>query len=158
FGFTWFELNLVKIERQCFFGDICVADLGLYVQSVYVDQQEGLQVDMPIIMRIDVYKNDKPDPIRSFNNMATLGEGDCMEVYWANDEDLEEEFTFMLYGWLPDMYGAFDWRFVNTWTFLDDDCPATNVPDFLTDDGVVDFYVGDCWLTQPDYAFPPWIY
>ena len=107
FGFTWFELNLVKIERQCFFGDFCVTNLDAYANSEYVGQVQGLQSDMPLIMQIEVYKNDGTTPIRTFDNMTTLGEGDCMEVYWANDEDLEEQFTFKLYGWLPDGTGAF---------------------------------------------------
>jgi len=156
FGFTWFELNLVRIERQCFFGDVCVDNLDAYGESVYADQQEGLQSDMPLIMKIEVWHADTLQ--RTFTNWDNLGEGDCMEVYWANDEDVEEEFTFILYGWLPDGTGAFDWGYIGEWTFFDDACPNTDNGDPDNDDGVVDLYVGDCYLSTPDYVFPAWMY
>jgi len=150
FGFTWFELNKVRIERQCFFGDVCTGKLYQFEGSIYEDQSQGLQMDMPLIMKIEVYKNDETTPIRTFDNMANLGEGDCMEVYWANDEDLEEQFQFVLYGWLP-VGSNFGWVKYHTWTFFDDNCPDTG------EDGVVDFTIGECNIEGSDYTFAPYV-
>jgi len=148
FGFTWFEMNLVKIERQCFFGDICTGKLPQYEGSLYEQQSQGLQMDMPLIMKIEVWHADTLQ--RTFDNVANFGEGDCMEVYWANDEDLEEEFTFVLYGWLP-VGSSFEWVKYHTWTFFDDNCPETG------EDGVVDFVIGECNIEGSDYVFAPYV-
>ncbi|MCK5776407.1 MAG: hypothetical protein KAH25_09525 [Bacteroidales bacterium] len=149
FGFTWFELNLVKIERQCFFGDICTGKLYQFDGSLYAQQSQGLQMDMPVIAMIEVWHADTLQ--RSFDNMDVLGEGECLEVYWANDEDLEEEFIFKLFAWLP-QGGSFDWQLIHEWTFLDDDCPEAG------EDGVVDYTIGDCSINgDEDFQFAPWV-
>ena len=154
FGFFWFEMNDVKIERQCFFGDICVDDLTPYAGSLYAQQSQGLQMDMPAIMKIEVYKSvgEVPpvwgSPIKTFTNdeWATPGEGACMEVYWANDLDLTEDFKFELYIWLPDGSGIFDWVPVDTpWEFQDEDCPEAG------NDGVVDYVLGTCQIDEVDF-------
>ena len=148
FGFYWFELNDVKIERQCFFGDICTGKLEDFVGSLYEQQQEGLQMDMPAIFYIDVYKGE--DLIRTFSNEDWLGEGQCLEVYWANDLDLEETFTFDLYVLLPEGEGM-AYQFIHQWVFLDDACPDPG------EDGVVDFTVGACQIPDADFTFPAWL-
>ena len=90
FGFTWFELNDVRIERQCFFGDICVDDFGPYAGSYYASQSGGLQMDMPAIMQIKTYKmvdGNWEGPMNVFDNVYDadgndwFGEGDYIEVY-----------------------------------------------------------------------------
>lgn len=165
FGFTWFNPNLVKIERQCWFGDICTGKLDQYEGSLYEDQSEGLQMDMPAIMKIDVSKklnqNDSYVLVRSFENkyvpdalgnptdVLWLGEGDCMEVFWANDEDLTEYFKFDLYVWLPVGTGM-DWVPLDTWEFTDGNCPDPG------NDNVNDFVVGYCQLGNVDYTYTPY--
>ncbi len=148
FGFTWFELNKVKIERQCWFGDICTGKLADYTNSAYEGQVNGLQMDMPAIAKIEVFK--EGNLIRTFDNTPWLGEGQCMEVYWANDEDLPELFRFDLYVWLP--VGAnFDWVLIDVFEFYDDDCPDPGT------DGVNDFVLGACQMPDADLVYPAWM-
>jgi hypothetical protein len=165
FGFTWFELNDVKIERQCFFGDICTGKLGDFAGSEYAQQQNGVQMDMPAIMKIATYKMGDTDYefLTEFDNFGDfswsdetqtysgfMGEGACMEVYWANDLDLTEQFKFELYVWLP-VGGVFDWVLVHVWEFLDENCPDPG------QDGVVDFVLGTCQQPDADLLLPPWM-
>jgi hypothetical protein len=150
FGFTWFNFNDVKIERQCFFGDICTGCYEDYAGSLYEDQPEGIQMDMPAIFEIRMFKNDEDVPFRVFSNESYLGVGQCLEVYWPNVVDVEEEFTFELWVLLP-TGNSFEYRHINSWTFMDDDAPATG------DDGVTDFILGSCNYDGADYEFPMWI-
>jgi hypothetical protein len=167
FGFTWFELNDVKIERQCFFGDVCLTGLteeviGYFTGSAYDEDPLDVQMDMPAIMKIDTYKWVDPDWVflTEFENMGyfswsdenTLyegfnGQGACMEVFWANDLDLTEEFKFELSVWLPDENGVFGWVFIDEYTFFDENCPDPGP------DGVVDFVIGECQYDQADYEY-----
>jgi len=150
FGFTWFEMNEIKIERQCYFGDICTGKLNDFIGSMYEQQSQGLQMDMPAIFEIRVFKNGGTDPIRLFSNEDWLGEGQCLEVYWANDLDVEETFKFELWINLPSGPG-FDYMFINSWEFLDGNGSETG------DDGVVDFVLGACQIEDANYQFPYWM-
>jgi len=162
FGFTWFEMNKVKIERLCFFGDVCTGkSADFYVDgSWYREQSQGVQMDMPAVMQIKVYKKDGEGnwgvPIRIFDNILHeddspwYGEGACMEVYWANDEDLTEDFKFELYVQLPSGLGM-DWILVDEFEFQDDHGPAAGI------DGVVDFVLGNCLIDEADYQYPAWM-
>ena len=148
FGFTWFELNQVKIERQCFFGDVCTGKINEYVGSLYENQANGLQMDMPAIMEIKAYKEGVL--FRTFSNEAYLGEGQCLEVYWANDEDLVENFTFELYVLLPQGTGM-AYQLIDTYNFQDEVGVTTGA------DGVVDFVLGNCSLVDADFTYPAWV-
>lgn len=75
-----------------------------------------------------------------------------MEVYWANDEDLLEEFKFDLYVHLPSGPGM-DWVLVDTYEFVDGDGPANGAGA----DGVIDFVVGNCQIDEADYQYPAWM-
>jgi len=153
FGFTWFDMNQVRIERQCVFGDICIPDDYLfegspYIQSLYADQENGLQTDMPAIMEVKVYKS--TELIRTFSNANWdyPGEGSCLEVYYANDEDLAESFTYEVYVLKPnEANGTMEYQLVGTINFDDE------VGGITGDDGVVDFVVGDCNLDDVDYQW-----
>jgi hypothetical protein len=159
FGFTWFELNEVQIERQCFFGDICVDDLSVYEGSAYDEDPLNVQMDMPAIMKIDVYKMGASDweLMNEFENMGAFswsdeentyvgfnGQGACMEIFWANDLDKTEDFKFELFVWLPDVSGVFNWVYITEFIFQDDACLDHG------GDGVVDFVLGDCGYEDPD--------
>ena len=162
FGFTWFEMNLVKIERLCFFGDLCVTDdAAAYTGSFYdLYQDNGIQADMPAIMMVKVYKG--TDLIRTFNNegdfhwvndgsttpywLGYYGEGACMEVYWANDEDLTEAFTLELYV-LRAVGSVVDYQMVKTLTINDE------YDGLMGNDGVIDYVVGNCGDGTADYTF-----
>jgi hypothetical protein len=139
FGFTWFQFNDVKIERQCFFGDICAQSLEDFEGTNY----DPIQFDMVALMQVEVYKviDDVPVLLRTFNNYDI--EGDCMEVYWPNRLNEVEEFEFRLYVETPNGL-----EHIKTWEFEDDNCPNPG------DDGVVEFVIGDCNLTPTDYQFP----
>lgn len=153
FGFTWFNFNDVRIERQCFFGDICTGKLDDYIGSDYELQPEGLQMDMPAIFELKVYKNDGedgPELLRTFSNYSYLGVGQCLEVYWPNRLDEVEEFIFELWVLLPSG-DTFEYRLINTWTFLDENGPEAG------DDGVVEFVIGSCQYEDSDYIFPFWM-
>jgi len=150
FGFTWFNFNDVKIERQCFYGDICTGCYEDYAGSLYENQPEGLQMDMPAIFEIRMFKNGETDPFRVFSNESYLGVGQCLEVYWPNQLNVEEEFTFELWVLVPSGSG-FEYRHIHDWTFMDDDSPATG------EDGVTDFVMGSCNLQGADYKFPMWM-
>ncbi len=154
FGFTWFEMNKVKIERQCWFGDVCTGKLADYIGSEYDLTVQGAQMDMPAIMKMEVFKNGVL--VRTFDNKlhvdgtAWYGEGACMEVYWANDEDLQETFRFDLYVWLP-VGPIFDWVWIDSFEFLDENCPDPGP------DGVNDFVLGNCQMPDADLIYPAWM-
>ncbi len=148
FGFTWFEMNDIKIERQCFFGDVCTGKISDFAGSLYEGQLSGLQMDMPAIFYIDVYKEDQL--IRTFSNEEWLGEGQCLEVYWANDLNLEENFSFAINVLLPHGEGM-AYALIDSISFLDDNCPDPG------EDGVVDFTVGNCNIDGADLVYPAWM-
>jgi len=147
FGFAWFQFNDVRIEYQCVFGDICVDDFEAYAGSLYAQQDQGVQFDMPAIFEIHVYKGEEEDPLRVFSNASWFGEGACLEVYWPNrlSED-GEVFNFELWVLLATDNGL-EYVLVDTWTFEDEIGAETG------DDGVVDFVIGDCQIEEADYNY-----
>lgn len=156
FGFTWFNFHDVKIEYQCFFGDICTGKLDDFRGGLYDQQPEGVQMDMPAIFDIKVYKtifgNDlaEMELLRTFSNRDWLGVGQCLEVYWPNRLEEEEEFTFELWVYLPTGEG-FEYRHIHTWTFWDENCPDPG------QDGVVEFVLGNCQYEDSDLILPYWM-
>ena len=150
FGFTWFELNDIKIERTCFFGDICTGCFADFEGSIYAQQPEGIQMDMPAIFQVKVYKEGETSPIRVFDNTEWLGTGSCLEVYWPNNLNEEENFTFELWVLLPSGAG-FDYVLINTFDVQDEFGPEAGA------DGVVDFVLGECHYQNADYEFAYWM-
>jgi hypothetical protein len=151
FGFTWFQFNDIKIERLCFFGDICTGKLDDFAGSLYESQPEGIQMDMPAIFQVKVFKGDNNVPFRTFGNEEWLGVGQCTEVYWPNNLNIDgEEFTFELWVLLPSG-NTFAYNLINSWTFSD----AEGVE--AGEDGVVDFVMGSCQYEGADYQFPFWM-
>jgi len=147
FGFTWFEFNDVRIEYQCIFGDICVDDFEMYIGSLYEQQENGIQFDIPAIFEIHVFKGEDEEPLRVFSNVEWYGEGACLPVYWPNRLDVEGEvFSFELWVLLPTEDG-FTYVLVDTWTFMDGEGAITG------EDGVVDFVIGTCNLDDADYEY-----
>ena len=152
FGFTWFNANENVIHQLPFFGDVCTSKLDDFAGSDYdLHQENGLQMDMPAIFKVEVYQDG--NLIREFSNDDSehnWGEGEPLIVYWPDDLDVTEHYTFKLYTLLPVGTG-FD--FVLTDTFEFDD-----VSNLITgDDGVVDFEVGNCNIDASDYVYPAWI-
>ena len=152
-GMGSFEIKKVTIERQCFFGDVCLTDdlRDAFIGSDYEMQENGLQMDMPAIMKIMVYKDG--ELVNTFSNKEYFGEGKCLEVFWENNEDKEESFTFELYVYYPNSAGEMDLVLIDTFDFKDAQGVNSNVPNYKSDDGVVDFVIGNCTLSAADYSY-----
>ena len=154
FGFVWFNAQENTVREQLFFGDICVKHPDDYAGSLYANQTNGVQVDMPAIFRIDVYQNGTF--FKSYNNeyhadgSDWFGEGDPLHVLY-NDRDGEtDNFEFKLYILVADGNG-FSYKLFHTWTFSDDQTIDDG------GDGVVDFVLGNCQTTDADLTLPPYM-
>jgi len=154
FGFTWFNAQENTVREQLFFGDLCVKHPADYNGSLYANQSNGVQIDMPAIFRIDVYQNGTF--FKSYNNeyhadgSNWFGEGSPLHVLY-NDRDNEvDTFEFKLYILVVDG-SDFHYKYFHTWTFTDDNMiPAGS-------DGVVDFVLGNCQVTDADLVLPPYM-
>jgi len=135
FGFDWFALTEIIVREQVFFGDICVTNTADYEGSLYENQNNKLQNDMPAIFRIDVYKNGAY--ITSYNNEAWLGEGMPLSVLYPDNKNANDKFDFNLSIYVRNG-NDFAYVYYYTWTFYNDELIAAG------DDGVVDFVLGDC--------------
>jgi len=83
FGFTWFNINDVKVHQICIFGDVCTNDISLYNGSLYENQENGLQMDMPAIFHALIYKldgNGNYSLQTDTTNESWYGEGACLPV------------------------------------------------------------------------------
>jgi len=149
FGISWDKNFANRLERMHFFGDICVQDTNLYVNSAYENQENGLQADMPAIIKVIVYKNQ--EYLQTFSNeglfhwdkstqswLGYYGEGAVLDVTWKNDEHLQETFTFELYVLLATENSEPTFQLVDTFTLLDCEHLETGP------DGVFDFVIGNC--------------
>jgi hypothetical protein len=149
FGFNWFVITEIIIREQCFFGDLCVKHLADYEDSHYELQPGGLKIDMPAIMRIDVYKGGVF--VESFTNdvAPNYGVGSAVCVQYADVLGVTDVFTFEL--WIMVKQGnAFPFVLFKTLTFND----IWNIEDGA--DNVYDFVLGNCNLTDPDLQLAPW--
>ena len=150
FGFDWYQVTEIVIREQCFFGDICVDDPELYVNSIYNSQGNGVQIDMPAIFYIDVTLDGEVIPYSPFGNTSWFGEGAPLCVQYPDNLSIDgEEFIFEMYVLVLDNTGEFNYQWYKTWTFYDNEMIPTG------GDGIVDFVIGDCNLIPPDVTFPP---
>ena len=147
FGFDWFTMSQVTVREQLFFGDISVKHPSDYAGSLYEGQSNGLQVDMPAIFKIDVYRNDAF--LISYNNESFLGEGQPLHVAYTDADNSTDHFKFVL-SILVKSGTDFVYKEFHTWTF-DDDALIPN-----GGDGVVDFVLGNSNSTSPDLLLPPY--
>lgn len=135
FGFAWFAVDQITVRELCFFGDICTEDYMDYTGTLYEDQRNGLQHDMPAIFKIDVYRND--DFVISYNNESYLGEGAVLCAQYPDFDNSTDEFKFEL--WVKVMVGSsFEYVLYHTFTTTDDSQLNSGA------DGVLDFVIGDC--------------
>ncbi len=154
FGFTWFNAQENTVREQLFFGDLCVKHPDDYAGSLYANQSNGVQVDMPAIFRIDVYQNGTF--FKSYNNeyhadgTGWYGEGSPLHVLYNDRDNETDNFEFKLYILVAD--GAnFHYKFFHSWTFSDDNMIPAGT------DGVVDFVLGNCQTTDADLELPPYM-
>lgn len=148
FGFVWFTPVDITVREQVFFGDICVKHPTDYEGSLYEEQDSGLQLDMPAIFRIDVYRNNVL--VGEYDNELWYGEGAPLIVRYVDDNAEIDNFEFKLYILVE--YGAsFEYRYFSSWSFTDDNLIPNG------DDGVVDFVLGNCNAFAADLVLPPYI-
>ncbi len=148
FGFDWFTMSQTTVREQVFFGDISVKHPSDYAGSLYAQQSNGLQVDMPAIFKIKVYRNGAF--LVSYDNEANLGEGDVLHVAYPDNANTTDHFRFDLYIYVK-IGDTFGYKKFYSWTFDDDQkIPAGS-------DGVVDFVLGNSNATQPDLLLPPYM-
>ncbi len=143
FGFSWFSFEYITVRELCFFGDICV-DTNDYVGSLYEDQRNHLQRDMPAIFRIDIYNNGTY--LTSKDNSASdwLGEGAVLCVQYPDYEGTDNYkiklSVLVRTGVDANGDNTFAYVLYRTWDFVDNNFPVTDIDI----DGVIDFVIGDC--------------
>jgi hypothetical protein len=153
FGFFWFEITQIVVREFCFFGDLCVKDPTEYVGSLYQNQVTGLQIDMPAIFKMHVFKDGVELATSPFTNAtaaAGWGVGAPLCVQFPDNLAIEEEFSFEL--WILVRTGStFAYQHFHTWILMDDE----EIKD--GDDGVVDFVLGNCVYSETDLLLPPYM-
>ncbi len=158
FGFTWFKVDQVNIRKQVFFGDLCVKDPSAYVGSNYANQSNGVQIDMPAIFKIEVYKggslvNTFTNDMMDFDGLGlghNYGEGAPLEITYVDLPNVTDNFEFKLLI-LVKNGSTFTYKHFHTWSFSDDEKIDTN------GDGVVDFILGNCNIEDADLILPPYM-
>ncbi len=155
FGFTWYTLNDVKVHQICVFGDVCTNDISLYNGSLYENQENGLQMDMPAIFQALIYKLDDNGVgvlQTDTTNESWYGEGDCLPVHWADDINRDDEFYLVIKTLLP-VGSSFDYVTTDSIYFTDEGS------ELVLDDGVLVFEVGNCSSNPPGphYQCTAWI-
>jgi len=147
FGFNWFVAEEIMIREQCFFGDICVSDPDDYIGSLYENQSAGLQIDMPAIFKIEVWRNGEQTGV--YGNEEWLGEGQPTCVLYGDYLHYTDVFEFKLFI-LVKVGTGFDYVHFQTWTFEDDEEIEQGT------DGIVDFVLGSCF-PDADWVFPAYM-
>ena len=148
FGFNWFEMEQLTVREQVFFGDFCAKHPEEYIGSLYENQENGVQVDMPAIFRIDVFRNG--NFLKSYDNEAWFGEGAPLTVQYPDHEGQEDNFTLEL-NILVKSGAEFIYKHFHTWEFSDDEMIEAG------EDGVVDFVLGNCNASEADEVLAPYI-
>lgn len=151
FGFEWFEVNQITVLEQCFFGDICIDDIELYSGSLYgpIIEVDEVALFKIVLIRdgeeVDTFYNSYQD-----DNGLHIVSPLCIE--YANYDLEENDFEFQLYIYNYDG-SDFSYQYYYSWNLMNDEMiPTNNGED--TDDGVVDFVLGDCVWQQADLQLP----
>ena len=148
FGFDWFTMTQTTVREQLFFGDISMKHPDDYAGSLYEQQANGLQVDMPAIFKIKVYKNGAF--VEEYSNESFLGEGDVLHVAYPDGDNTTDNFKFDLYIYVKIGTG-FGYKYFHSWEFTDDELIDNG------GDGVVDFVLGNAIATTPDLLLAPYM-
>jgi hypothetical protein len=147
FGFIYFGIGQVVVREQFFFGDICICRLDDYANSLYSNQSTGIQLDMPAIMKIEVWRNGVY--FEEFTNEEWFGEGTPLRVRYADVLHHEDIFELKLFV-LVKQGAEFNYVHFYTWNFKDEERIVSG------DDGIVDFVLGNC-VENADLILPPWM-
>lgn len=162
FGFEWFGIERIVVRHFKFFGDLCLnADPyspSDFANSLY-DQPQlpiGVQVDVPVLMKMTVFKNGVEVPYSPFTN-ATLelnyGVGSLLEAFYPDNLDIPGEvFTFKLYILVKNAGGSFSYQLYQTFTSVDDGPlmdGGTPIP-YMENGVLLYFALGTCDATPTD--------
>ncbi len=147
FGFVYFGIGQVVVREQFFFGDICICRLDDYEGSLYSNQSNGLQIDMPAIAKIEVWRNGVK--FEEFSSEEWLGEGKPLTVRYADVLHHEDNFELKLFI-LVKQGTDFNYVHFHSWAFKDDEMIPSG------DDGAVDYVLGNC-SPDADLILPPWM-
>ncbi len=147
FGFEYFKLDQTVLREQYFFGDFCIKSIAEYTGSLYAQQSNGVQLDMPAIFKIEVYQNGVLKA--TYDNAAWLGEGQPLKVVYADNLNTVDQFVLKLYI-LVRQGTQFNYVYFHDFTFSDDQKIAAGT------DGVVDFALGNC-VPDADLIIAPWM-
>jgi len=151
FGFEWFEVNQITVLEQCFFGDICIDDIELYSGSLY---GPIIEVDEVALFKIVLLRDG--EEVGTFYNSYQDDNGlhivSPLCIEYANYDLEDNDFEFQLYIYNYDG-NDFSYQYYYSWNLMNDEMiPTNNGED--TDDGVVDFVLGDCVWQQADLQLP----
>jgi len=149
FGFFWFDITEIIIREACFFGDLCIEDLGLWNAPPY--SNGGVMTDEEAFIKVEVYVNSLPNPLTVWDNLSIYGTGYPLCVEYPDVVNATDNITFKLYVWVPSTTpGVFAWQLYGTFTTTD----ALPIPE-AGDDQVIDFAIGTC---SPDSdPIYPWL-
>jgi len=195
FGFFWFEITEITVREVCFFGDICIEwwvepsewhDVGVPIEvwfdpanwgyGYYFQQLNGVQMDMPAIFALILFKYDIATDtwvqINTWTNEGWLGEGEPLCLRYADYDAVEDFFKLEMYIYGPWYYAGPPPTREDVWGYtINDDSRdwPTNQPQhtwFFTDnaledldsgypdgDGVIEFAWGYC-VENPEYQLP----
>ncbi len=154
FGFAWFKPIESTVREMVFFGDFCTKFFLDYAGSAYAGQENGLKVDMPAIFKIEVWENGVNKG--TFDNTAWKGEGQPLIVKYSDKSATVENFEFKLFI-LVKVGAAFEYKYMNSWLFKDNEQLVTNIGTGPGLDGVYDFVLGNCNAVLADFAFAPYM-
>ncbi|MCD6178584.1 MAG: hypothetical protein J7K39_01650 [Bacteroidales bacterium] len=146
FGFAWFSIEEIAVREFCFFGDICIDDYMSYTGSLYENQRNGLQHDMPAIFKIDVIRND--NLLITYDNAEWYGEGRPLCVDYPDYSNYTDNYKFVLSILLKEGE-EFNYVELYTWETTD----AEQLPN-IGSDNILDFVLGDC-VPDADLIIPP---
>ncbi len=147
FGFVFFGIGHGIVREQFFFGDFCVCRLEDYEGSLYANQSNGLQLDMPAIAKIEVWNNGFKTG--EYTNESWFGEGQTLRVRYVDLMNHQDNFEFKLFI-LVRQGTEFNYVHFHSWTFMDHE----TIPN--GGDGLVDFVLGNC-LPNADLILAPWM-
>jgi len=113
FGFNWFTVEEIIVREFCLEGCICVDDLDLLIGSLYENQTNGLQYNMPAIFKVDVYRNN--NLVITYNNEDFLGENGPLCIKYPDYEGVVDNFKFEIW-----ILGINEYELFETHTTTDD--------------------------------------
>ncbi|MCD6347884.1 MAG: hypothetical protein J7L96_10730 [Bacteroidales bacterium] len=153
FGFVWFKPTKTHVKQKWFFGDFCTKFFDDYSGSDYDGQTNGLQVDMPAIYEIEVIHNGVSQG--TYTNVGTLGEAP-LSVPYVDDPNATDNYEFRL-SVLVKVGTTFEYKYFGSFLFTDDGDITTDIGVGPGADGVYDFVIGNCLVTDADFSLAPYM-